>query len=102
QKLVTTSFVGEEYTFYKQENFEARVGSLPNLDAERAQGFINHHPNQKLVQNGDSYTLITGTKEVTFQSGVPFQETIADRTAQTTFTLNGNTLTQQQKFDEGV
>ncbi|CAB3222163.1 unnamed protein product [Arctia plantaginis] len=94
------SFIGKEYAFVKQENFEELVNTL-GLTPEQAQGFINKHPNQKLSKDGDNYTLVY-FREVTFKSGVEFEEEISNRKAQTTFTLDGNTLTQVQKFDDGI
>ncbi|XP_075984047.1 fatty acid-binding protein 1-like [Anticarsia gemmatalis] len=98
------AFLGKEYAFDRQENFEDFVNSL-GLTPEQAAGFINYHPNQKLVQDGAQYTLVTITptnkKELTFTPGVAFDEKVADRTSKTTFTLDGNKLTQTQTFEDG-
>ncbi|XP_075984148.1 uncharacterized protein LOC142981893 [Anticarsia gemmatalis] len=98
------AFLGKEYAFVKQENFEDFVNSL-GFTPEQATGYINYHPNQKLVQNGAQYTLVTITptnkKELTFTPGVTFDEKLDDGTSKTTFTLDGNKLTQTQTFEDG-
>lgn len=53
------------------------------LEEAQAKGYLNHHPNQKLVQNDDSYAIVNPDKQVTFKSGVPFQETVAGRQVST-------------------
>ncbi|CAH2052250.1 unnamed protein product, partial [Iphiclides podalirius] len=100
------AYVGKLYQHVSDENFEAFVKSL-NLTEEQATGFLNYKPDQKLVKNGDTYTLTTtstlNSREVSFKDGVDFDETVVPgRVAKTTFTFNGNTLIQVQKYDDGV
>ncbi|CAH2052254.1 unnamed protein product, partial [Iphiclides podalirius] len=99
------AYEGKLYKHVRDENIEVFVKSL-NLPEEHTIGFLNNKPDQKLEKNGDSYTLTTisanNTKELTFKDGVEFDETIVPGLVpKTTFTLNGNTLTQVQKFDDG-
>ncbi|KAJ8711073.1 hypothetical protein PYW07_008315 [Mythimna separata] len=98
------AFLGKEYKFEKQENFEDFVNAL-GLSAEQTQGYLNYTPSVKFTQDGDSYTVTTATpttkNETTFKSGVTFEDKVADRACQTTITVDGNTVTRVQKFDDG-
>ncbi|CAH2052252.1 unnamed protein product, partial [Iphiclides podalirius] len=100
------AYVGKLYKHVSDENFEAFVKSL-DLPAEQATAFLNYKPEQKLEKNGDTYTLTTtspmNTRQVSFKDGVEFDETVVPgRVAKTTFTFNGDTLTQVQKYEDGV
>ncbi|KAF9787664.1 hypothetical protein SFRURICE_017375, partial [Spodoptera frugiperda] len=76
------------------------------LPAEQTQGYLNYNPVLKYTKNGDTYTLTSvtaqGTKEVSFKSGVAFDETVAGKKVNTTYTVDGDTITQVQKSDDGV
>ncbi|XP_072934727.1 uncharacterized protein [Epargyreus clarus] len=98
------AYTGKTYKFDREENFEEFVDTL-GLPADRVAGFKAYKPSHKLVKDGDSYSHIalspTGDKELKFQSGVEFVEDLGDISAKTTFTVNGNTVVQVQKFDDG-
>uniref|UniRef100_A0A2A4IYX0 Lipocalin/cytosolic fatty-acid binding domain-containing protein n=1 Tax=Heliothis virescens TaxID=7102 RepID=A0A2A4IYX0_HELVI len=98
------AFLGKEYKFEKQENFEDFVNAL-GLTPEQTQGYLSYTPTQKFTQDGDSYTVTTITPksktEVTFKSGVEFDETNANRSCKTTYTVAGDTITQVQKYEDG-
>ncbi|XP_063896742.1 fatty acid-binding protein 1 [Helicoverpa armigera] len=98
------AFFGKEYKFEKQENFEDFVNAL-GLTPEQTQGYLTYTPTLKFTQDGDSYTVTTITpktkSEVTFKSGVEFDENNANRHCKTTYTVAGDTITQVQKYDDG-
>ncbi|CAH0696586.1 unnamed protein product [Spodoptera exigua] len=99
------SFLGKEYKFERQENFEEFVKAL-GLPAEQTQGYLNYNPTLKYSKDGDTYTVTSvtaqGKKEVSFKSGVAFDETVAGVKVNTTYTVDGDTITQIQKSDDGV
>ncbi|XP_026727985.1 fatty acid-binding protein 1-like [Trichoplusia ni] len=99
------AFLGKEYKFVSQENFEEFVNSL-GLPADQAQGYLNFKPSQKYEKDGDSYvyTSVTpsGQTQVKFQSGIAFDETNAGRKCKTAYTVDGNTVTQVQTYEDGT
>ncbi|XP_022831666.1 fatty acid-binding protein 1-like [Spodoptera litura] len=99
------SFLGKEYKFERQENFEEFVKAL-GLPAEQTQGYLNYKPTLQYTKDGDTYTYTSttaqGKKEVSFKSGVAFDETVAGMKVNTTYTVDGDTITQIQKSDDGV
>ncbi|KAH9637767.1 hypothetical protein HF086_007796 [Spodoptera exigua] len=76
------------------------------LPAEQTQGYLNYNPTLKYSKDGDTYTVTSvtaqGKKEVSFKSGVAFDETVAGVKVNTTYTVDGDTITQIQKSDDGV
>ncbi|CAG5022784.1 unnamed protein product [Parnassius apollo] len=91
-----------EWDMYVEHTFV----SFLDIPADQIAAFARFKPEQKLEKNGDSYTLTTimpdQTKVLTFKNGVEFDEEVtAGRIAKTTFTFDGNTLTQVQKHTDG-
>ncbi|XP_045539298.1 fatty acid-binding protein 1 [Papilio machaon] len=100
------AFAGKVYVHDRDENFEGFVATL-GLAQEIVQKLSNSKPKYKLEKNGDTYTATTFTdsynKVVSFKLNEEFDEKVlGGRDAKTTFSLNGNTLTQVQKFNEGT
>ncbi|KPJ13424.1 Fatty acid-binding protein 2 [Papilio machaon] len=100
------AFEGKVYVHDRDENFEGFVATL-GLSEDNAQKLKNSKPNFKLEKNGDTYTTTTFSDKynrvVTFKLNEEFDEAVVDgRNAKTTISLNGNTLTQVQKFDVGT
>uniref|UniRef100_A0A1E1WE07 Cytosolic fatty-acid binding proteins domain-containing protein n=1 Tax=Pectinophora gossypiella TaxID=13191 RepID=A0A1E1WE07_PECGO len=102
------SYLGKEYHLESQENFEAFLDTFgPDAPEAFKKAMLNQKAFLKLVKNGDSYTLYTNsvdntTKELTFKSGVEFDEQLRGNACKTTITVDGNVVTQVQKFDNGV
>ncbi|XP_068623755.1 fatty acid-binding protein 2-like [Battus philenor] len=98
------AFTGKIYEFEKEENFGAFVDSL-GMPPERAEFYKNFRPVHKVEKNGDVYTLTaqcpTETVSVSFKIGEEFDESLSASVARSKFTLDGNTLNQEQKFDNG-
>ncbi|KPJ13423.1 Fatty acid-binding protein 2 [Papilio machaon] len=100
------AFEGKVYVHDRDENFEGFVATL-GLPQDIAQKLNTSKPKYKLEKNGDTYTATSfadsHNKVVSFKLNEEFDETVlGGRVAKTTFTLNGNTLTQVQKFDVGT
>ncbi|CAH0595094.1 unnamed protein product [Chrysodeixis includens] len=99
------SFFGKEYKFVSQENFEEFVNSL-GLTPEQSQGFLNYKPSQKYEKDGDSFVYTSSTAggqtQNKFQSGVEFEESNAGRKCKTVYTVDGDTVTQVQKYEDGT
>ncbi|XP_014363084.2 fatty acid-binding protein 2 [Papilio machaon] len=99
------AYLGKLYSHDRDENYESYIDTL-GLPADKAANLKNYKPQQKLEKNGDTYTLTSvsavGNRVATFKVGEEFDETVAEgHKAKTTFTLDGNTLTQTQKFADG-
>ncbi|XP_038216387.1 fatty acid-binding protein 2-like [Zerene cesonia] len=102
------AYIGKTYVEVRSENLEALVKSLkiPDNVADR---IVNSKHKQKLEKNGDDYVLTSHLNEmpmvVSFKSGVEFDENVGpkgqERQAKTTFTVDGNKVTQVQKFSDG-
>ncbi|CAK1590253.1 unnamed protein product [Parnassius mnemosyne] len=100
------AYLGKLYKHDKDENFDTFLNSL-DFPADIIAAYSNSKPDHKLEKNGDSYTLTTitpdQTKVVTFKDGVEFDEEVTGgRVVKTTFTVDGNTLTQVQKFTDVI
>ncbi|XP_013146436.1 PREDICTED: fatty acid-binding protein-like isoform X2 [Papilio polytes] len=96
------AFLGKLYSHDRDENYEPYIESL-GLPADRVANLKNYKPQQKLEKNGDTYTMTAvsaaGDRTISFKVGEEFDENLAEgHNAKTTFTLDGNTLTQTQKF----
>ncbi|PZC73093.1 fatty acid-binding protein 2 [Helicoverpa armigera] len=100
------AFLNKNYSFVKQENFDGFLKAVGIPDDKIAK-LVNFAPDQKIVQDGDSYVIHTagpeGPKQVKFKSGVEFDDVIGiEKTPiKTTYTLDGNTLTQKITADKG-
>ncbi|XP_068623754.1 fatty acid-binding protein 1-like isoform X2 [Battus philenor] len=97
------AFVGKVYAHEKDENFAEFVDTL----GPQAEKLKTWRPKQKLEKDGDSFKHVvigdTETTEIAFKIGQEFDETVAPgRVSKTVFTLDGNTLTQVQKFEDGL
>ncbi|XP_013147197.1 PREDICTED: fatty acid-binding protein-like [Papilio polytes] len=100
------AFEGKLYVHERDDNFDGFIASL-GLPEDKVERLKNYKPNHKLEKNGDTYTMSSLSESrnhiITFKLGEEFDETVVEgRTAKTTFTLDGNTLTQVQKFAEGT
>ncbi|XP_045539296.1 fatty acid-binding protein 2 [Papilio machaon] len=100
------AFAGKVYVHDRDENFEGFVATL-GLSEDNLQKLKNSKPKYKLEKNGDTYTMTTFSDKYnrvsSFKLNEEFDEAVVDgRNAKTTFSLNGNTLTQVQKFNEGT
>ncbi|KAJ8712732.1 hypothetical protein PYW08_008036 [Mythimna loreyi] len=93
------SFLGKNYTFVKQENFDGFLRSA-GVAEEKIEATAKFAPDQKLVKDGDTYTYITATpegpSERKFKSGEEFDDVIgSDKTPiKSTYVVDGNTVTQ--------
>lgn len=98
------AYLGKQYKYVRSENFEEFVNSC-GLSEEQAKGYINFKPCQKLMKDGDRYVYTTTSdqwnRELVFKSGVEFDERIGDFDSKTVITVDGNVMTQVQKFDDG-
>ncbi|CAK1590251.1 unnamed protein product [Parnassius mnemosyne] len=99
------AYLGKLYKHDKDENFEAFLKSM-DVPADVIAALTSSKPEQKLEKNGDSYTLTTimpdQIKVLNFKDGVEFDEEVTGGgVAKTTFTFDGNTLTQVQKHTDG-
>ncbi|MBN4658833.1 hypothetical protein H4F31_24115, partial [Escherichia coli] len=102
----TMSFYGKEYKYESEENFGDFLKAV-GLPEEEVQKFLQFKPTAKIEKNGDeySYTSISpaGTKVTKFKSGVEFEDTIKEGfTVKTTYTVNGNKVTQVINSDKGT
>ncbi|KAM3964018.1 fatty acid-binding protein 1-like [Aphomia sociella] len=100
------SFLGKEYKFEKEENFEAFLASIDGIPAEDKAKMAQHKPTQKLEKDGDGYKYTTvspqRTKSITFKSGVEFEDELKEGIKlKTTYTVNGDTVTQVIKDPSG-
>ncbi|KPI98973.1 PREDICTED: fatty acid-binding protein-like [Papilio xuthus] len=100
------AFEGKVYVHDRDENFEGFVATL-GLTEDKLEKLKNYKPKFKLEKNGDTYTMTSFSDSrnnvVTFKLNEEFDEAVMDgRAAKTTFTLDGNTLTQVQKFEIGT
>ncbi|CAH0713611.1 unnamed protein product, partial [Brenthis ino] len=97
---------GKEFILDKDENFDEFVASL-GLSGERAERVRKNKSIQKLVKIGDDeyafvYRSDSGTKEIKFKNGVEFDEQVAEGVfAKSIFTVDGNVVIQQLKFEDG-
>ncbi|KAF9787662.1 hypothetical protein SFRURICE_017373 [Spodoptera frugiperda] len=93
------SFLNKNFKFVKQENFDGFLRAV-GLPEEKIAQILKYSPDQKLVQDGDSYTYITngpeGVKEIKFKSGVEFED------IKTTYTVDGNVVTQNISAPQGT
>ncbi|XP_068623523.1 fatty acid-binding protein 2-like [Battus philenor] len=98
------AFIGKSYQLEKEENYEAFVESL-GMPPGRTEFFKKFNPVHKIEKNGDVYTITaqcpSETVKVSFKIGEEFDEQLSARVAKSKFTLDGNTLNQEQKFDNG-
>ncbi|XP_022831663.1 fatty acid-binding protein 1-like [Spodoptera litura] len=101
------SYINKNFKFVKQENFDGFLRAV-GLPEEKIAQIVKFAPDQKLVQDGDSYTYITngpdGVKEIKFKSGVEFEDVIgADKIPiKTTYTVDGNVVTQNITAPQGT
>ncbi|XP_068623857.1 fatty acid-binding protein 2-like [Battus philenor] len=99
-------FLGKSYVLEKDENFENFIENL-GLPSERAAFYKSQFkPIHKVEKNGNVFTLSATcpgeNKQVSFKIGEEFDEKLSPKhIAKTTFTLDGNTLNQVQKFPHG-
>ncbi|XP_037961456.2 fatty acid-binding protein 1 [Plutella xylostella] len=94
------AYLGKTFKHSKDENFDAFLDSLKVPAAARAKG---SSPTNSLTLNPDgTYTLDIQSPAFssthTFTSGVEFNEQTAAGVSKTTFTLEGDVLTQVQQF----
>ncbi|CAG4932610.1 unnamed protein product [Colias eurytheme] len=99
------AFVGKSYVLDRTENFDEFVKSLKIPD-DLADLIIKAKAKQTLEKNGDEYVLTSVYNERTmvskFKNGVEFDETVGPKgKAKTTFTVEGDKVTQVQKFPDG-
>ncbi|XP_068623757.1 fatty acid-binding protein 2-like [Battus philenor] len=98
------AFVGKSYQLEKDENYEAFVDSL-GMPPGRTEFFKKFKPVHKIEKNGDVYTITaqcpSETVKVSFKIGEEFDEQHTASVAKSKFTLNGNILNQEQKFNNG-
>ncbi|RVE44355.1 hypothetical protein evm_010976 [Chilo suppressalis] len=100
------AYLGKDFKFEKEENFEALITAVESVEQNpKARKILTFKPNQKLVKNGDEYTLTftvgTFTKEIKFKSGVTFDDVIDEGVAaKSTVTVEGDTFTQVLDFGE--
>ena len=57
------SYLNKNYKFVKQENFDGFLRAV-GLPEEKIAQVVKFAPDQKLVQDGDSYTYITNGRRV--------------------------------------
>ncbi|XP_013184127.2 fatty acid-binding protein 1 [Amyelois transitella] len=100
------AFLGKEYKQVKDENFEAFLKAVGVPDAEVAK-LAQYKPTSKLEKEGDTYvyttTTPTKTKVVKFTPGVEQDEEIREGlVVKSTYTIDGNVLTQVIKHDDKV
>ncbi|XP_049879614.1 fatty acid-binding protein 2-like [Pectinophora gossypiella] len=102
------SFLGKEYVLEKQENYNEFMETLGETVSEKKRKEVmDFKARNKVTKNGDEYTLsvtvVEGfTHEITFKSGVPFDEKIREHTSKSVITVEGDTLTHIQKFGDIV
>ncbi|XP_052751904.1 fatty acid-binding protein 1-like [Galleria mellonella] len=99
------SYLGREYRFEREENFEAFLAAIDVAPEDKAR-IAQYKPSQKLERDGDGYRYTTvlpqRTKTITFKSGVEFDDEIKEGTSvKTTFTVDGDTVTQVIKDSKG-
>ncbi|KAJ0173163.1 hypothetical protein K1T71_011339 [Dendrolimus kikuchii] len=98
------AFIGKEYKFDRQENFDGFLRAV-GLPEEQVAKFIQFKPSSTLVKDGDKYKYITKTeehtRESTFQPGVEFDDTVGDSKTpiKSKYTIDGNTVIQNIKAD---
>ncbi|XP_075983957.1 fatty acid-binding protein 2-like [Anticarsia gemmatalis] len=101
------SFLGKEYRFVKQDNFDGflKFVGVPDDKLPQISAFA---PPMKFEKSGDSYTYTSknpdGSPSVTtFKSGVEFDDTIGPEKMpmKNTFIVDGNTVTQKMKSEKG-
>ncbi|XP_031764350.1 fatty acid-binding protein 1-like [Galleria mellonella] len=99
------SFLGKTYRAGSEENVEAFVKVL-GLPAEMTAKLVQYKPDQKFEKDGDAYkhTVITANKvkEIRFKSGETYDDKLRDLIpVKITYTVDGDTITQVIKDDEG-
>jgi len=97
---MAAAFIGT-WNMESSENFDAYMKAV-GVGAIMAKLGSSAKPTLVVEVDGNTWTIKSETTfkttKVTFQLGVEFQETTADdRKMNTTFTLEGNKLTQDQK-----
>ncbi|KAJ0173164.1 hypothetical protein K1T71_011340 [Dendrolimus kikuchii] len=100
------SFIGKEYKFVKQENFDGFLKSA-GVPEDKIERILQFQPSQTLLKDGDTYTYVNvtprGKKETQFKLGVEFDDVIGSDTAvKSTYTIDGNTVTQVAKSKDGT
>ncbi|XP_030033573.1 fatty acid-binding protein 2-like [Manduca sexta] len=102
--LIAMAFLGKEYKFVRDENFEAFIQSL-GLPEEENKIYKDYHPSQKLTLDGATYTFTAATPQssdtLSFKSGVEFDEKIDHSNAKSTVTVEDNVMTHVQKLEDG-
>ncbi|XP_013184011.2 fatty acid-binding protein 1-like [Amyelois transitella] len=97
------AFLGKEYVFEKDENFENFLRAV-GVKEEDVAKYAQYRPSTKLEKNGDTYTYTFAapgrTRAVQFKSGVELDEELREgSTVKSTYTVDGNVVTQVVKRD---
>ncbi|PZC73090.1 hypothetical protein B5X24_HaOG210107 [Helicoverpa armigera] len=101
------SFLNKTYKFVKQENLDGFLKAI-GFPEEKITPVLSFTPDQKYTKEGDSYKYVTqgldGPREVTFKSGVEFDDLIGPEKvpAKTTYVVDGNKIIQTVKSSFGV
>ncbi|XP_063388770.1 fatty acid-binding protein 2-like [Cydia fagiglandana] len=95
------SYFGKTFTFEKHEKFDDFLAAL-GVPKEKIDEICSQKATLILEKNGDTYTQKLLNKTTSFQPGVEFDETVGDgHQCKTTFVVEGDTVTQSQKFPDG-
>ncbi|XP_038216423.1 fatty acid-binding protein 2-like [Zerene cesonia] len=100
------AYVGKTYIVDRTENFDEFVRSL-KIPEDLTNLIIKSKTKQTLEKNGDDYVLTSvyndeRTVVANFKSGVEIDEKVGPKgMAKTTYTIEGDKLTQVQKFEDG-
>ncbi|XP_053617152.1 fatty acid-binding protein 1-like [Plodia interpunctella] len=100
------AFLGKEFKFVKDENFDGFLKSV-GLGAEEVAKLSQYRPSTKLEKDGDSYTFTSTsparTKVVKFKPGVEQDDEIKEGlVVKSTYTVDGNVVTQVIKHEDKV
>ncbi|CAH0758750.1 unnamed protein product [Diatraea saccharalis] len=98
------AYLGKEFKLDKEENVDALIAYIDSADPNsKAKSILHFKPNQKIVKNGDEYTITLNAgdfkKEINFRPGVPFDDELGDDVkVKSTVNVEGDTFTQVMDF----
>ncbi|XP_061722797.1 fatty acid-binding protein 2-like [Cydia pomonella] len=94
------SYFGKTFTLEKHEKFDEFLAAL-GVPKENIDVMCSKQATLTLSKNGDTFTQSVVNQTISFKLGVEFDETVGGNQAKTICVMEGDTLTQTQRFQDG-